>query len=88
MGSTISCVVIKSDLFSRRIPAPGDLVRVAGKSGQFVVMQVDRARRVAQLMEKSGRHQLMQVPLASVRIFNRKLAQAIHRFLDSRTEGS
>lgn len=86
MGSAISCVVIKSDLFSRRIPAPGDLVRVAGKSGSFVVIHVDRTRRLAQLMEKSGKHQLVHVPLASVRIFNRKLAQAIHRFLDSRTE--
>lgn len=83
MASPISCIVIKSDLFPRRIPAPGEVARVAGQDGSFVVMQVDRRRRIVQLMERSGRHRLLDVPFKSVRIFNRKLARAIHHFLDA-----
>lgn len=86
MSSVISCIVIKSDLFPKRIPASGEIVRVTGLSGSFVVMQVDRRRRMVQLMERSGKHNLLDVPLASVRIFNRKLAHAIRRFLDAREE--
>jgi DNA integrity scanning protein DisA with diadenylate cyclase activity len=83
VASAVSCIVIKSDFFPRRIPVPGEMVRVAGQTGSFVVMQVDRRRRIVQLMEKSGRHRLVDVPFRSVRIFNRNLAQAIHRFLDA-----
>lgn len=82
VASPVSCIVIKSDFFPRRIPAPGQLVRVEGRSDSFVVMEVDRRRRVVQLMERSGKHRLFEVPLRSVRVFNRQLAQAIHRFLD------
>jgi hypothetical protein len=45
-------------------------------------MEVDRGRRVVQLMERTGKHRLFEVPFRSVRVFNRHLAQAIHRFLD------
>ena len=38
---------------------------------------------MAQLMEKSGKHRLIEVPFARIRTFNRSLAEAIHRFLDS-----
>jgi hypothetical protein len=86
VSSVISCIVIKSDLFPRRIPDSGEIVRVTGRSGSFVVMQVDRKRRMVQLMERSGKHNLLDVPLGAVRIFNRKLAHAIRRFLDAREE--
>jgi hypothetical protein len=49
-------------------------------------MDLDHANRIAQLMEKSGQHRLIEVPFARIRTFNRKLAQAIHRFLDSTEE--
>ena len=81
--SAVSCIVIKSDFFPRRIPAPGQLVRIEGGSESFVVMEVDRRRRMVQLMERTGKHRLFEVPLRSVRVFNRQLAQAIHRFLDA-----
>ena len=81
VSSAISRIVIKSDHEFRRIPEPGQVVGVTGESGLYVVMNVDRANRLAQLMEKSGKHRLIEVPLASVRSFNRKLALAIHRFL-------
>lgn len=80
--SAVSCIVIKSDFFPRRVPVPGQLVRVEGETGSFVVMQVDRRRRIVQLMEKAGKHRLFDVPFESVRIFNRQLAHAIYRFLD------
>jgi hypothetical protein len=83
VNSPVSCIVIKSDFFPRRIPSPGQLVRIEGGSSEsFVVMQVDRGRRMVQLMERAGQHRLFEVPLRSVRVFNHQLARAIHRFLD------
>lgn len=58
------------------------MVRVVGETGSYVVMQIDRRRRIVQLMEKSGRHRLVDVPFKSVRIFNRNVVRAIHDFLD------
>jgi len=83
VGSGISRIVIKSDHAFRRIPAPGQVVGVLGKSGLFIVMNVERKSRMAQLMEKAGKHRLVDVPFSSIRTFNRNLAQAIHRFIDS-----
>jgi hypothetical protein len=84
VSSDISCIVIKSDRHSKKIPLAGETVQVDDRTGLFVVMQVDHDRRVAQLMERSGRHRLVDVPFSSLRSFNRNLARAIHRFLDSR----
>lgn len=86
MNSAISSIVIKSDLFPKRVPAPGQIVRVIGETGSFVVMNVDHRRRIVQLMKRSGQHSLFEVPFASVRVFNRKLARAIHRLLDASDE--
>jgi hypothetical protein len=69
-----------------RFPQPGQVVGVAGEQCLYVVMDLDHAKSVAQLMERSGKHRLIQVPIASIRTFNRRLAQAIHRFLDSRED--
>jgi len=55
---------------------------VAGESGLYIVMDVDRGNRRVQLMEKNGKHRLTEVSFASIRKLNRKLAQAIHRLLD------
>jgi hypothetical protein len=60
----------------------GEIVRVVNKSGLFVVLNVDADRRVAQLMEKFGKHRLSTAPFASVQPFNRSLSKAIERFLD------
>jgi len=86
VSSDISCIVIKSDPRSGKIPLLGEVVRVDGRIGFFVVMDVDRNRRVAQLMERSGKHRLVDVPFASVRAFKRNLTQVIQRFLDARDE--
>jgi len=83
VSSAISRIVIKSDHKYDRSPQPGQVVGVSGTEGLYVVMDLDRSNGVAQLMEKSGKHRLIQVPFARIRTFNRKLAQAIHRFLDS-----
>ena len=87
MSSAISRIVIKSDNISSKIPSPGQVVGVIGKTGLFIVMDVDRPASVAQLMEKAGKHRLSNVPFSSIRTFNRTLAKAIRRFLDSRDEG-
>lgn len=83
MSSAISCVVIKSDFLSRSIPVVGQLVRVDGESGLFVAMEIDSARRVAKLMEKSGKHRLMDVAFGAIRPLNHRLARAIRCFLDA-----
>jgi hypothetical protein len=49
-------------------------------------MDADLDREVAQLMERAGKHRLVDVPFASLRTFNRSLAREIHRFLDARDE--
>jgi len=87
VSSAISRIVIKSDNISSKIPSLGQVVGVIGKPGLFIVMDVDRPANVAQLMEKAGRHRLSSVPFSSIRTFNRTLAKAIRRFLDSRDEG-
>ena len=86
MNSAISCIVIKSDRQSGKIPLLGEAVRVAGRKGFFIVMNVDRFRGVAQLMERSGKHRLVDVPFNSVHPFKRNLSQVIRRFLDARDE--
>ena len=83
MSSVISCVVIKSDFLSRRNPEVGQLVRIDGASGLFVVMETDRVRRVAQVMEKRGKHRLMDVAFGAIRPLNHRLARAIRCFLDA-----
>lgn len=86
MNSAISRLVIKSDQIFRKIPAPGQVVGVVGKTELFVVINLDKRRRVAQLMEKAGQHRLSKVPFSSIKAFNRSIAFAIRRFLDARDE--
>jgi hypothetical protein len=86
VSSAISRIVVKSDQAFRKIPTLGEVVGVVGKSGLFVVMKVDLQDREAQLMEKGGKHRLTNVPFSAIRTINRKLAQTIKRFLDTREE--
>jgi hypothetical protein len=83
VSSAISRIVIKSDHISSRFPQPGQVVALSGAQELYVVMELDHTNRIAQLMEKSGKHRLIQVPFTRIRTFNRKLAEAIHRFLAS-----
>lgn len=83
MNSNISCIVIKSDHHSKKkIPCTGEIVGVTAESDLFVVMHVDRARGVAQLMERSGKHRLFDVSFSRLRVFNHTLAETIHRILE------
>ena len=84
VSSAISRIVIKSDQIFKGFPQPGQVVGVAGSPGLFIVMDLDHTNRIAQVMERSGRHRLSKVPIESIRTFNRRLAQAIHRLLDAR----
>lgn len=83
MSSAVSCIVIKSDRLPGRVPEIGQIVRLRGRSGLFTVVNVDKSRRVAQLMEKAGLHHLMDASFADIRTINRSLANTIRRFLDS-----
>jgi hypothetical protein len=86
VSSATSCVVIKTDHASRRTPAVGKLVKMEGKTGLFVVIDIDRKDNVAQLMEKSGKHRLMNVPFSLITPVNRNLGNTIRSFLDAREE--
>jgi hypothetical protein len=57
-----------------------------GASDLYVVMDIDYQNQVAQLMERSGQHRLIEAPFTSIRTFNRKLAQFIHRILESKED--
>ena len=87
VSSAISCIVIKSDHISRKNPQLGQIVGVVGEHGSFVVISIDQQAQIAQVMERSGRHRLVEVPFASLRSFNRNLADTLHCFLQSREEG-
>jgi hypothetical protein len=65
------------------MPIIGEVVRVVGRDKLFVVMSVDHDRHIAQLMERDGEHHLVDVPFSLLRTFNRNIAHAIHRFLDT-----
>jgi len=84
VSSAISCIVIKTDRLSEKVPLLGETVHVEGRPGLFVVMNVDKYRSVAQLMERGGKHRLVNVPFSSVRPLKRNLAQVVRRFLESR----
>ena len=84
MSSAISCIVIKTDRLSGKVPLLGEMVHVEGRAGLFVVMNVDKYRSVAQLMERGGKHRLVNIPFSSVRPLRRNLAQVVRRFLESR----
>lgn len=86
MSSAISCVVIKTDAASRTVPAVGKVVQVDGETGLFVVVDVNRERSIAQLMEKSGQHRLIDVSVDLIKPVNRNLANTIRSFLQSREE--
>jgi hypothetical protein len=86
VSSAISRIVIKSDHISSPFLQLGQVVALSGAQELYVVMELDHTNRVAQLMEKSGKHRLIQVPFTRIRTFNRKLAEAIHRFLYSRQD--
>ncbi len=83
MSSAFSCIVIKSDRRSRKVPLLGEIVRVDGREDFFIVMSIDRFHRVAQLMERSGKHRLVDIPFTSLRPFKRNLSQVVRRFLDA-----
>jgi len=86
VSSAISRLIIKSDHIFSKIPQLGQTVGLVGASDLYVVMDINHEKRVAQLMERSGKHRLIEAPFGSIRTFNRKLAQFIHRFLDSKED--
>jgi hypothetical protein len=60
------------------------MVRMEGRIGLYVVMRIDRERRMADLMQKGGRHEIeVNVPFASIRTVDKDVSKAIRQFLDS-----
>jgi len=84
VGPALVPVIIKSDRLLKRFPRAGEIVRMEGKPGLFVVMNVDKEARVADLMHKGGRHEVEKnVPFGSIRTVARSVSKAIEEFLAS-----
>jgi len=80
----IVSVFIKSDRLRRRVPKVGEMVRLAGRPGLFLVTRVDRNERVVDLMQKAGRHELNEnVPFSSIRSLDKNVSVAVDEFLKS-----
>ena len=84
MGPAVVSVIIKSDRLLKRFPRAGEIVRIDGRIGLFVVVNVDRERSVADLMQNGARHEIEKsVPFTSIRTVARNVLKAIEEFLAS-----
>ncbi len=84
MDSAIVSVVIKSHVGRGKIPRMGQTVRVAGHTGLFTVLTVDKERRTADLMAKAGIHSIEKdVPFQKIQAVDESVSQAIREFLNS-----
>lgn len=85
MGSGVASVSIKSDRVRKRFPHSGEMVRLEGRKGLFLVKRVDRNGGVADLMQRSGRRELfeMRVPFRLIRTVPREASDAIQQFLSA-----
>ena len=84
MGPAVVSVIVKSDRLLKRFPRAGEIVRMEGRTGLYVVMKADRERRVADLMQKGGRHEVEEnVGFSSIRTVARNVSKAIEQFLAS-----
>ena len=75
-------VLIKSDRIHKKIPRLGQFVRIEGKTGLFFVVGVDKERRVADAMDRTGIHPMEEnVPFAQIHTLNENVSEAVQRFL-------
>jgi hypothetical protein len=77
-------VFIKSDRLRKRVPRVGEMVRLDGRHGLYVVMRVDRHHKVADLIHKGALREFEEnVPFSAIQLVGKDLSQAIQQFLNS-----
>lgn len=68
MSPPVVSVVIKCRDWKTSGPKMGQRVRVEGREGVFVVVRLDRSRRIADLMQAAGTHAIEhELPFDSIR---------------------
>ena len=84
MGSPVINILIKSDRIHKKTPRAGQIVRIEGRRGLFVVVRADQDNRVAEVMGRSGLHRVEEnVPFASLRAISDNISEALNQFLES-----
>jgi hypothetical protein len=83
-SATVS-VLINADRPSKRFPKMGEMVRVEGHKGLFLVKGVDRDHGTADLMRRMGNREVFEpgVSCQSIRMVSRQASKAIRQFLGS-----
>ena len=88
MGSAAVSVTIQSDPLGKRFPAAGEMVRLEGRKGLFLVQRVDMDGGVADLMRRTGQRELLEtsVPFEVIQAISQEASKAIQQFLGSDAE--
>lgn len=80
---TLAGSTFKSNALPLRIPKAGEMVRVEGRRGLFVVKHLYRGQRTADLMQRVGKQEVVErkVPLMLIRTMPPQASKAIRQFL-------
>ena len=85
MNTAVVSVSVKSDRLPKKFPKMGEMVRMGDRKGLFMVTRVDVHLRVADLVQRVGRIDVVQenVPFQLIRTVPRQASRAIQQFLHS-----
>lgn len=83
MESAVVSVVVKPEPLQKRFPKNGQMVRVEGKKGLFVVKHVDRRLRACDLMQRVWKREVLDrgVSFALIRPVSPHASRVIRQFL-------
>ena len=85
MEFTVASIAFKADVPPARSPKAGEMVRVDGRRGLFVVTHVDRHQRTADLMQHVWKREVREqgIPWVLIRSISPQASRAIRQFLSS-----
>jgi hypothetical protein len=85
LNTAVVSVSVKSDRLPKKFPKMGEMVRMGDRKGLFMVTRVDVHLRVADLVQRVGRIDVVQenVPFQLIRTVPRQASRAIQQFLHS-----
>lgn len=85
MESATTSILVKSNRPPKRFPKIGEMVRVDGRKGLFVVKGVDWVLGTVDLMQRVGNREVFEagVPCKVIGMVPRRASRAIRQFLSS-----
>lgn len=85
MESALVSASVKPDRPPKRFPKSGEMVRVEGRKGLFLVKEIDWVHSTADLMQRVGNREVLEsgIPCKLIRTIPRQAKKAIHQFLSS-----